>query len=179
MDATANAPANDQAPPKKGSDTKLLLLMIIGGLVVLFLVIPYISALLYLGVFNSGTRIPDLCDFPKSISCTSASVTSHTTTLSLRNNFGEPIRICNMVCDNVLDENSVSLGGADGACTNTLATLPQDGSVTVTVNTGCKDATGTIPAGGRYRGKIFVTFLSPSDSGNPRVSQGIMQILVK
>jgi len=181
MDATANAPAIDQAPPKKGSDSKLLLLVLIGGAFVILCVIPFIAAMLYLGVFNFGTRTPEQCIFPVGLLCASPSVTSQTIALSLHSSFAEPIRICNIVCDDTLNENSVPLGGAAGSCTSTLATLPPGGSATtrVTVSTGCKDATGTIMAGGRYRGKIFITFLTSSDSGNPRLTQGDLQVTVK
>lgn len=171
---------SETAQPKKKSHSILIIVLIIVA-ILLFVTIIVISlaSVLYLGVFNVGERVPEQCNFSPGMLCTSASVTENTVALGIRNGRGDDVRICGIVCDDTMNKNSVPSGGANGECTKTLATLSPGESQVVTASGGCRDQSGAVKKGGKYRGKIFITFFEPGDAASSHVMEGNLATTVK
>ncbi|MDO8339670.1 MAG: hypothetical protein Q7T16_03360 [Candidatus Burarchaeum sp.] len=163
---------------KKGQAAMEYLMTYAWAILVIILVLAII---IYLRIFEIGSKIPERCDFGSGLLCTSAKVTPTSLLLKLKSGFNRPISICNLVCDNSKTPGAIDLGGADGACTSALASLDVGEEKLVgPVTSGCSDSSGTIvPVGMRYQGKLFLTYYLAGDSGNPRVIPGLMEAVVQ
>ncbi len=152
----------------------------------ILVIVIVLAALLYLGVFNIGTRTPDQCNFPVGVLCTSAKVTTTNIGMTLNNGLGAKMYVCQVVCDDSLadvtelEASSYGLGGAAGACTTNLAIIDVGQSKSLTQTGTCSDLTGTaVDLGAKYRGKLFLTYYLLGDSDSPRVTQGTMEAVIQ
>lgn len=155
----------------------------------ILVIVIVLAALLYLGVFNVGQRVPEQCNLPVGVLCTGAKLTSVDLTLTLRNGLGQKMTVCNIICnaqyDSVLDLLG-DYGGTVYACDAGEVT----GDVTIDVGDQ-KTMTGMLPCtnlaglglavGEKYNGKLFLTYYLEGDTlGDPlRITMGDMQAVTQ
>ncbi|MDO8339671.1 MAG: hypothetical protein Q7T16_03365 [Candidatus Burarchaeum sp.] len=151
----------------------------------ILVIVIVLAALLYLGVFNIGSRVPEQCNLPVGIMCNSAKLVAADLTLTLKNGHGNKINVCAITCDDTKTAADIAAITA-ASCIVPLSgtyrgTIDVGEQATVTANgAGCTDVTGAVTAiGARYRGKLFVQYIEVGDAGNARVTQGDLQATVQ
>ncbi len=156
----------------------------------ILVIVIVLAALLYLGVFNLGSRVPDQCNFKVGLLCTSAKVSVNDgMTLKLQNTLGSTIYVCDVACSNAQDDTGLLVSDGLPACdsTSAIATIAsgQAGSINQTAATGCYasgDGTGALigAAGDRVRGKVYLWYVEQGDAGtNARIAVGDLQTTIQ
>lgn len=161
----------------------------------ILVIVIVLAALLYLGVFNLGERVPDQCRFKVGILCTSAKVSvTDGMTLKLQNTLGTTIYVCRMRCSGAADDTGtlVSTGYPILSCGTPLVTIPsgQSGTPIDPVAKGCltdgNAGAGDAPdaaydsAGERVRGKVYMWYYEQGDTGtNTQVAVGDLQTSIQ
>lgn len=146
----------------------------------ILVIVIVLAALLYLGVFNVGERVPEQCNFKVGILCTSAKVVVDDITLNLRNGLGNKIVICAITCDDTETADSLAAITVADCGTTNLGDLDVGQTGNFASGAGCTDAAGAADTvGDRYRGKVFVQYYEQGDTGNARIAQGDLQAVVQ
>ncbi|RLG18945.1 hypothetical protein DRN67_03700 [Candidatus Micrarchaeota archaeon] len=141
----------------------------------ILVIVIVLAALLYLGVFNVGQRVPDQCNFNVGVQCQSPKLTASSLTLTLTNSLGNKINICAITCDDTQTVDGVTpiATTACDAAGEYLATIDVGRSTNVTSASGCTDSSGALGTVGQtYRGKLFLQYMEQGDTGNARIIEG-------
>ncbi|VVC04447.1 Uncharacterised protein [Candidatus Burarchaeum australiense] len=164
----------------------------------ILVIVIVLAALLYLGVFNVGSRTPEQCNFQVGILCTSAKVTTTTTSLTLRNGLGQRMNVCSILCDDTRRTSGADYlttiateGGTVLSCTSPPVDAIGSNAVDVgeektlqQANGGCIDSSttpATVAVGGKYRGKVYITYYLAGDTSGDslRVAEGDLQTTIQ
>ncbi len=145
-------------------------------------IIVVLAVIIYLRIFDIGSRIPERCEFTVGILCTNAKVTEASVTLTMKNGLGAKMYLCKIICDDSKNTGTIDLGGSDGQCTDAPISILDIGQAEVPIGPvagGCRKINGIItPVGERYEGKIFLTYYLSGDTGSPRVAEGYLESVV-
>jgi hypothetical protein len=160
----------------------------------ILVIVIVLAALLYLGVFNVGQRVPEQCNLPVGIMCTSAKLTPTNLDLKLKNGHGVKINICGIYCDDTQTAEQIMTanGMTVQQCTDTPMTngqieVGEETSAPVQAGAGCIGvgySSGPLnpPAvGARYSGKLFIQYIEVTDdaAGSVRITQGTLQAVTQ
>ena len=163
----------------------------------ILVIVIVLAALLYLGVFNLGERVPDQCRFKVGILCTSAKVSAADgMTVKLQNTLGSTIYVCQLRCSGAQDDTGLLVETAYpiASCGTPLATIASGQAASVPepsesakgcLTDGTKAASDTPDtlydtAGERVRGKAYMWYYEQGDTGsNARVAVGDLQTTIQ
>ncbi|VVC04449.1 Uncharacterised protein [Candidatus Burarchaeum australiense] len=145
----------------------------------ILIVVVVLAALLYMGIFGLGGRVPEQCTFKPGLLCTGVKVTPTSVSFTLTNVFGSKIEICNIVCDASKTSATVDLKGSDGKCDSPIVHMSLGDERHLSVADGCHYASGEIvPAGETYRDKLLITYYKEGDTDLPRTVEGQLVVTV-
>lgn len=170
----------------------------------ILVIVIVLAALLYLGVFNLGEKVPDQCRFKVGIMCTDAKMTPATTntlTVKLQNTMGSKMTVCNLFCVNsdqedILADNptgetvtqceaEVAAGTGYEIASGQQKTLTFDSAVNcytgIDSSTHALQGSTSYAAGERIRGKLYMWYSQAGDTSTDavRVAVGDFQTTVQ
>jgi hypothetical protein len=147
----------------------------------ILVIVIVLAALLYLGVFNLGSKVPDQCRFKVGMTCTDAKMTPTGLTIQLQNTGGSKMTICRLFCANSDQENilaghpeAYTVETCNGLAARTEIASGQQKAVSALAadSSNCFASVGTngdLPtitqyaAGERIRGKLYMWFTQTGD----------------
>jgi hypothetical protein len=134
-----------------------------------------LGTLLYIGVFNTQKRTPNLCQFQMGFICTSFLATDQDTgalTMGLTNGLPHEIHLCDIVCDDTLSSPPIMSECATSGAVAILRT-GEGQVVNFPDSTPCIDGGGyKTEAGDRYLGKLYLLYSVVGDTNHARMVSG-------